>query len=269
MLRAALKESIPHYLLWRTYQEKQDSFTQDTLVTKYMYLVEQMANRLSVSIPQRIISKDDLMGLGYIGLIEAIKKFDYKKGFQFETYGLWRIKGAMLDGVRKLDWVPRGLRDKAKKLNNAYRTLEQSLMRAPTEEELSQYLNISLDEVDQIMSVVSLSTLLSLDEPINANEDEGKLQSLVDQVKDDNSVNQERQVMMEEFKKIMAGCIEKMPEKEKLVVTLFYYEGLSQVEIAEVLDLTKGRISQIHSRAILRLRQSFEAKGYSLDSFFN
>jgi RNA polymerase sigma factor FliA len=266
-LKQAIKDTNTHYLLWIKYGENHDSISQENLVKQYGYLVEQMANRMSVSIPHRIIPREDLISLGYIGLIEAIKKFDYKKGFQFETFGLWRIKGAMLDGIRKMDWVPRGLREKAKKLNSAFRHLEQTLLRSPTDEELSKYLNLSLEEVDQVISALSVSSMLSLNEPVNGNDDEGKEQIRLDQIKDDNSTSQEHQMLMIEFKNIMAESIDKMPEKEKLVISLFYYEGLSQVEIAEVLDLTKGRISQIHSKAILRLRQSFESKGYSLDSF--
>jgi RNA polymerase sigma factor for flagellar operon FliA len=266
-LRPVIKETIPNFLLWRTYRENNDSKSQENLVKQYSHLVEQVAKRLSLSIPQRIIPKEDLIGLGYIGLIEAIKKFDYKKGYQFETYGLWRIKGAMLDGIRKMDWVPRGLRDKAKKLNTAFRHLEQTLMRSPSEEELSQFLNMSLDEIDEAMSTLSLSALLSLNEPINANEEEGKQQSRLDQIEDDKFISQDQQMQMGEFQKIIALSIDNMPEKERLVISLFYYEGLTQVEIAEVMSLTKGRISQIHSKAILRLRQSFEAKGFSLDSF--
>lgn len=263
-MRPAIKETTP---LWKTYQENLDSKSQENLVKQYMYLVEQMATSMSLSIPKRIIPKEDLMGLGYIGLIEAIKKFDYKKGFQFETYGLWRIKGAMLDGIRQLDWVPRGIREKAKKLNSAYRNLEQSLMRSPTEEELSQYLNLSLDEVDQAMAALSISTLLSLNAPINVNEEEGKQQTRLEMIEDENLISQETQMQKIEFRKMIAACIDQLPEKERLVISLFYYEGLTQVEIADVMNLTKGRISQIHSKAILRIRQSFEAKGYSLDSF--
>jgi RNA polymerase sigma factor FliA len=266
-LRPTIQNSQSHDFLWSTYGENRDSLSQEKLVKQYVHLVEQMANKMSLSIPQRIIPKEDLVGLGYIGLIEAIKKFDYKKGYKFETFGLWRIKGAMLDGIRQMDWVPRGYRDKAKKLNHAYRHLEQSLMRSPTDEELSQYLDLSLEEVDKAMSTLSLSTMLSLNEPLNANDDEGKQQSLQDMVRDDQSESQDRQMQLAEFQNLMALSIDKMPEKERLVVSLFYYEGLSQVEIADVLNLTKGRISQIHSRAILRLRQFFEAKGFSLDSF--
>lgn len=265
-MNAATKDMIPHYWLWKTYRENHDSLSQEKLVEQYLHLVEQMANHLSMSIPQRIIPKEDLIGLGYIGLMEAIKKFDYKKGFQFETYGLWRIKGAMLDGVRQTDWVPRGLREKAKALNTAYRELEQKLMRSPTEQELSQHLNVTLDEIDKLMSVLAFSTLLSLDEPLNKSEEESK-QSRLEQLGDETILSQDKQMQMKEFKEAIATSIDKMTEKEKLVISLFYYEGLSQVEIAEVLDLTKGRISQIHSRALVRLRQSLSLKGYSLESF--
>ncbi|WP_251554679.1 sigma-70 family RNA polymerase sigma factor [Neobacillus muris] len=267
-MRPAFKdESIPHEYLWRMYQEKCDAVSLENLVKQYMYLVERMANRMSVTIPQRLIAKEDLMGLGYIGLMEAIKKFDYTKGYQFETYGLWRIKGAMLDGIRQMDWVPRGLRDKAKKLNQAFRELEQILMRSPSEEELCKYLDMPMTEVDQALSALSFSTLLSLNEPINANEEEGNQQSRLDLIEDESSISQDRESQMTEFRHLMAESIDKMPEKEKLVLSLMYDEGLTQVEIAEVLNLTKGRISQIHSQAILRLRRKFEAKGYSLDSF--
>ncbi|WP_042374207.1 sigma-70 family RNA polymerase sigma factor [Neobacillus jeddahensis] len=266
-MRPAIKETIPHNLIWKKYRENQDSHSQEYLVKQFAHLVEQMANRMSQSIPGRIIPKEDLIGLGYIGLMEAIQKFDYNKGYQFETYGLWRIKGAMLDGIRKLDWVPRGLRDKAKQLNNAYRQLEQSLMRSPSEAELSQFLDMPLEEVEQAMAALSVSTLVSLNEPVGGNDEEGKQQSRVDQIKDGQSVSQEQQMQMAEFRKLIAASIDKMPEKEKLVISLLYYEGLTQVEIAEVLNLTKGRISQIHSQAILRLRRGFEAKGFSLDSF--
>ncbi|CRK80896.1 sigma-70 family RNA polymerase sigma factor [Neobacillus massiliamazoniensis] len=266
-MRAAVKKNIPHDYLWRTYQEKGDFLSQENLVKQYAYLVEQMANRLSMSIPQRIIPKEDLVGLGYIGLIEAIRKFDYNKGYQFETFGLWRIKGAMLDGIRQMDWVPRGIREKAKKVNTAFRDLEQTFMRSPTEDEISKYLNLPLDEVDQSMAALSLSSLLSLNDPVNANEEEGKQQSRLDQIKDENLLSHERQLQMVEFQKMLAICIDKLSEKERLVISLFYYEGLSQVEIADVLNLTKGRISQIHSMAILHLRQRLESKGFSFDSF--
>ena len=261
--RPAIKESN---LLWKAYRENLDTKAQESLVNQYIYLVEQMANRLSLTIPQRIIPKEDLISLGYIGLLEAIKKFDYKKGFQFETYGLWRIKGAMLDGIRKMDWAPRGLREKAKKINSASRQLEQSLMRSPTEAELSEYLNLSLDEVDQAIAAISVSSLLSLNEPLNTNE-EGKEQSRIDLLKDEQTISQEQQLQMVEFRNMMATSIDKLPEKERLVISLFYYEGLTQIEIAEILNLTKGRISQLHSHAILHLRKNFEDKGFSLDSF--
>jgi RNA polymerase sigma factor FliA len=262
-----MKDTIPHLSLWKSYRENQDSKSQDQLVKKYLHLVDQMANRLGSSIPQHIIQKEDLTGLGYIGLIEAIKKFDYKKGYQFETFGLWRIKGAMLDGIRQMDWVPRGLREKAKQLNSAFRDLEQSLMRTPSEKELSEYTKLSIEEVDQAMATLSVSTLLSLNEPMKVNDEDGKQNSRIDHITDNSAISQDAKIQMDEFRGLIANSIDKMSEKERLVITLMYYEGLSQVEISEVLSLTKGRISQIHSQAILRMRKNFEAKGFSLDSF--
>ncbi|WP_053601222.1 sigma-70 family RNA polymerase sigma factor [Bacillus sp. FJAT-18017] len=266
-MKSALKEAAQYHSLWKSYRDTQDSLSQEQLVVKYMYLVEKVANRISASIPNRVVPKEDLMGMGYIGLIEAIRKFDYQKGYNFETYGLWRIKGAMLDGLRKLDWVPRGVREKAKKMNIAMRDLEQSLLRTPSQEELSEYLQVSAEEIDQSMSVLSLTMLLSLNEQIKENDSAGKQETRLEKIVDENSVAHEMQLQMAEFRKLLAVSIDKMPEKERLVITLLYYEGLSQVEIAEVLDLTKGRISQLHSQAILRIRKSFQEKGYSMDSF--
>jgi len=262
------KESIPHFFIWKAFRENDDAGAQEYLVKQYLHLVDQMAARISKSVPQNLIPKEDLAGMGYIGLIEAIKKFDYRKGYQFETYGLWRIKGAMLDGLRQMDWVPRGLRDKAKKISSAQRELEQKLMRLPSEEELSLHLDFPVEDIHQGMSVLSLSTLLSLNEPVYAYEEEGKQQSRLEQLEDDKAISQEKQLQREEFRLLLAACIDTMPEKERLVITLLYFEELSQVEIAEILNLTKGRISQIHSQAIQRFRKFLEAKGYSLQSFF-
>ncbi|WP_052404824.1 sigma-70 family RNA polymerase sigma factor [Bacillus rubiinfantis] len=266
-MKTVMHEHHSTNTLWKSYQDYHDTAVQEKLVKQYAYLVERMANKLSLTIPQRIIPKEDLVGLGFIGLLEAIRNFDYTKGYQFDTYGLWRIKGAMLDGIRKMDWIPRSLRDKAKKLNNAYRELEQSLLRTPTEEELADYVNMAIDEVDDALSALSFSTLLSLDEPINDAEEEGKQQSRIEFIHDKAADNQEKQLQMAEFRKIIAGSIDEMPENERLVLTLLYYEGLTQVEIAEVLNLTKGRISQIHSKAIIRLRRKFEQSGYAFHSF--
>lgn len=254
-------EEIPHLSLWKAYRETRDPSIQENLVKRYMHLVHQTANRLSISIPRSFISKDDLIGLGYVGLIESIQKFDYQKGYQFETFGLWRIKGAMMDGIRQLDWVPRGFRDKSRKFKQAYAFLEQRLMRAPTVEELSQHMNISFEEVDEVMAGLALTTLLSLDEPLRAKDDNEKIRTRLDQIRDENSVNQEKHVEWAEIQHFLIQGIDKLPEKERLVISLFYYNGLTQIEIAELLKLTKGRISQLHSLAILKMRQFFETKG--------
>jgi RNA polymerase sigma factor FliA len=256
-----IQEKIPHFSLWKAYRETHDPSIQENLVKRYMHLVHQTASRLSISIPGSFISKEDLIGLGYIGLMEAIQNFDYKKGYQFETFGLWRIKGAMMDGIRQLDWAPRSFRDKSRKFKKAYAFLEQTWMRAPTVEELSQYLNVSLEQVDEVMAGLSLTTLLSLDEPLPAKGDHEKIQTRLDQIPDENFVNQEKHVEWTEIQHFMSQCIDQLPEKERLVISLFYYDGLTQIEIAESLKLTKGRISQLHSHAILRMRHFFESKG--------
>ncbi|HJV47276.1 MAG TPA: FliA/WhiG family RNA polymerase sigma factor [Bacillota bacterium] len=258
---------IPNLTLWKAYREKKDSISLELLVKRYMHLVSQVANRLSMSIPQRSISRDDLIGMGSIGLLEAIQHFDYTLGYQFETYGLWRIKGAMLDGIRQLDWIPRSFRDRAKKLNQSFAELEHKLLRTPTVEELSQHMGWPVEEVEYILTTQSLTTLLSLQEPTNSGEEDGKTQVLLDQIPDMDTLNHSRQLEADEFKQLLARCIDALPEKEKLVISLFYYEELTQVEIAEVMGLSKGRISQLHSTAIAHLRRAFEARGLTFDLF--
>jgi RNA polymerase sigma factor FliA len=264
---AKVKDSIPHLSLWKAYREKNDPISLENLVKRYLHLVNQMANRLSMSIPKYSISKDDLIGMGSVGLLEAIQHYDYTKGYQFETYGLWRIKGAMLDGIRQMDWIPRSFRDRAKKINQSLLHLEQTLLRTPTIEELSQHVNLPVDEVESILTTQSLTTLLSLDESVNSREEEGKGQSLLEQIPDHKSLNQEDYMKNAEFQRLLARCIDELPEKEKLVISLFYYEDLTQVEIAEAMNLSKGRISQLHSLAITHLRQKFEARGLVFDFF--
>jgi RNA polymerase sigma factor for flagellar operon FliA len=185
-----------------------------------------------------------------MGLIDAIEKFDYRRGLQFETYASWRIRGAIIDGLRQGDWVPRSVREKAKRVEEAYQHLEQQYMRSVTDAEISEYLQVSEKEFINMLQDIAVTTVCSLEDPIREEESETRMSLLVD----DKAKNPDHKVHEFYLKESLVKGIERLTEKERTVVSLFYYEELSLSEIAEVMSLSPSRISQLHSKAILRLR---------------
>jgi RNA polymerase sigma factor for flagellar operon FliA len=237
--------------LWRSWKEERLQTTKQALIEAYLPLVDYVSGRLAIGLPKNV-SKDDLASYGIIGLIDAVDKFEPQRGLQFETYASWRIRGAMIDGMRQGDWVPRSVREKAKKIEEAYQKLEQEHLRSVSDAEVSAYLNISEKEFHQMLQDISITTIGSFDDPIKDQEMDTRLSLLVD----DKAKNPEDKVNEYFLKESLAKAIEKLTEKEKIVVSLFYYEDLTHSEIAEVMSLTPSRISQLHSKAILRLRGS-------------
>lgn len=240
---------VSHYGLWLRWKEEEDSEARKMLIEHYLPLVDYVSSRMAVGLPKNV-TKDDLASNGVMGLIDAIEKFDYRRGLQFETYASWRIRGAILDGLRQGDWVPRSVRDKAKKMEDAYAVLEQRHLRSATDEEVCSYLNITDREFQQMLQEVAVAAVCSLEDPIREEESETRLSLLVD----DKAVNPESTVHDTYLKESLVYGIQKLTEKERTVVSLFYYEDLSLSEIAEVMSLSPSRISQLHSKAILRLR---------------
>ncbi|MBB6732876.1 FliA/WhiG family RNA polymerase sigma factor [Cohnella zeiphila] len=241
------KTSHRHY--WKRWKEDGDLDARKQLIEHYLPLVDFVSSRMAVGLPKNV-TKDELASSGAMGLIDAIEKFDYERGLQFETYASWRIRGSIIDGLRQGDWVPRSVRDKAKKMEDAYTALEQRNLRSATDEEVSDYLNISVKEFQQMLQEVAVTTLCSLEDPIREEESETRLSLLVD----DKAINPESTVHDTYLKEALALGIERLTPKERTVVSLFYYEDLSLSEIAEVMSLSPSRISQLHSKAILRLR---------------
>jgi RNA polymerase sigma factor for flagellar operon FliA len=237
--------------LWVKYKEQGSDEARKQLIVNYMKIVDVVVNRLAIGLPKNI-SRDDLAGYGIMGLIDAVNRFDHKRGWQFETYASWRIRGAVIDSLRQSDWVPRSIREKAKRIEEAYTTLEQTLMRDVKDEEVSSFLNVSIDEFHKMLQETAISTVISFDEPIKDEETDSRLSLLIDI----NAVNPESKVNEVFLKEILAKTLEKLTVNERQVVTLFYFEELSLTEIAEVMSLSPSRISQLHSKAILRLRGS-------------
>ncbi|UHA73913.1 FliA/WhiG family RNA polymerase sigma factor [Paenibacillus sp. 481] len=242
-----------HYELWLRWKEHDEQEAKKQLIEIYLPIVEFVSNRLAAGLP-RNVSKDDLASNGVMGLIDAIEKFDYQRGLQFETYASWRVRGSILDGLRQGDWVPRSVREKAKKIEEAYQHLEQHYLRNVSDSEMSDYLNVSEKEFHGMLQDVAIMSLCSLEDPIREEESETRISLLVDE----KAVNPEFKVNEHYLKESLVYGIEKLTEKERMVISLFYYEDLSLSEIAEVMQLSPSRISQLHSKAILRLRTALE-----------
>jgi RNA polymerase sigma factor FliA len=242
---------ISHMELWRQWKEEGKVEAKKELIELFLPLVEFVSNRLAIGLPKNV-SKEDLNSYGIMGLIDAVEKFDYLRGLQFETYASWRIRGAVIDGLRQGDWVPRSVREKAKKVEEAYQKLEQQYLRSVTDEEMSSYLDVSMSEFHQMVQDIAVTTICSIDDPIREEDSETRLSLLVDE----KAKNPEYTVNEFFLKDMLAKSIERLTEKERTVISLFYFEDLSLSEIAEVMSLSPSRISQLHSKAILRLRGS-------------
>lgn len=237
--------------LWKRYKEARDPDAREGLVMAYASLVRYVAGRLAMGMPSQV-ELDDLESYGLFGLLEAIDRFDPGRGVKFETYAMTRIRGAIIDGLRADTWAP-ALKQKVKQMDEAQAQLETQLGREPTDEELGARLGLSAAELVRRRSEVAAAVILSLDEVTSTNED-GEGVSAVERLEDPTSPDPMAEALFSERREILAAALEKLPEKERLVVTLFYFEGLTAKEIAMVMSLSVARISQLHSKAILRLR---------------
>jgi RNA polymerase sigma factor FliA len=239
--------------LWKEFKETADPQLRERLILHYSPLVKYVAGRVGVGLPPNI-EQADLVSYGIFGLIDAIVKFDISRAIKFETYAISRIKGAIIDELRAIDWIPRSVRYKAREVEKAYAALESRLHRSPTEPEVATELGISLDDLHTIFSQVSFVNVIALDELLNVGGERGDKLSLVDTLEDTKAEDPVQAFETEETKYLLARAINTLPEREKIVVTLYYYEGLTLAEIGQVLGVTESRICQMHTKAVLQLR---------------
>lgn len=239
--------------LWVTYKRTGSLDIREQLILRYAPLVKYVAGRVSSGLPPNI-EFADLVSYGVFGLIDAIEKYDPRRGIKFETYAIARIKGAMIDELRAIDWVPRSIRFRAREIEKAYLGLENELKRVPTDEEVSRRLNVTVEEYHELLSQLAFVSLVALDELWTVGGEKGDKVSLVDTLEDAKSKDPSRSFEMEEMKEMIAKAINFLPDREKIVITLYYYEGLTLREIGEVLGVTESRVCQMHTKAILRLR---------------
>ena len=249
--RAEVENAIAE--LWREFKETADAALRERLILHYSPLVKYVAGRVGVGLPPNI-EQADLVSYGIFGLIDAIEKFDLSRAIKFETYAISRIKGAIIDELRAIDWIPRSVRYKAREVEKAYAALETKLFRTPTEAEVAAELNISLEDLHQIFSQVSFVNVVALDELLSVGGERGDKLSLVDTLEDTKAEDPVMAFETEETKYLLAKAINTLPEREKIVVTLYYYEGLTLAEIGQVLGVTESRICQMHTKAVLQLR---------------
>lgn len=235
--------------LWNSWVSNRDPYAGNLLIKKYRPLVSYHVQRIGSSLPKNI-SRDDLISLGMMGLFDALNKFDINRDLKFDTYASFRVRGAIMDGLRKEDWLPRSAREKAKKFELQVEQLEQKYMRHVTPEEVAEHMNLSVDDVYQTVHEQFFSNVLSINEQQDQDEAEGKAYT----IRDDNMRTPEQEMIHNELLKDLEENIKKLNEKEQLVLSLFYTEELTLTEIGEVLELSTSRISQIHSRALFKLR---------------
>ncbi len=239
--------------LWSRYKAVGDRQLRDELILRYSPLVKFVAGRVSAGLPHSI-EQSDLVSYGMFGLIDAIEKFDSERNIKFETYAITRIKGAIIDELRSIDWVPRSVRTKARSVERAYAALEASLGRAPTDAEVAAEMEVSETDLQGIFSQISYIGIIGLDEVISGGgADRGESITLGDTLAD----RREGPVAtfeVEEMKLILAGAINRLGDREKIVLSLYYYEGLTLAQIGQVLGVTESRVCQIHTKAVMLLR---------------
>jgi RNA polymerase sigma factor FliA len=239
--------------LWRDFKDTGEQALRERLILHYSPLVKYVAGRVGVGLPPNI-EQADLVSYGIFGLIDAIEKFDLERAIKFETYAISRIRGAIIDELRAIDWIPRSVRYKAREVEKAYAALEGKLHRTPTEAEVAEEMGIALEDLHQIFSRVSFVNVVALDELLTVGGDKGDKLSLVDTLEDTKAEDPMAAFESEETKYLLAKAINQLPEREKIVVTLYYYEGLTLAEIGQVLGVTESRICQMHTKAVLQLR---------------
>jgi RNA polymerase sigma factor for flagellar operon FliA len=229
----------------------------EKIVLEHGPLIRYIVNRIAVRLPSHI-DLDDLHSTGVIGLMDAIEKFDPDKNCKFKTYAEFRIKGAILDQLRSLDWVPRSVRQKSRKLEHAYGEVEQRLGRQATEEEVADSLGLQIEKFHDLLNQVRGISLVNLEEIRGTNADGDRTGTFADIIEDVTAENPFETLKTVETKNVIADTIGGLPEKERLVVSLYYYEDLNMKEIGNILGITESRVCQIHTKAVLRLRQKLK-----------
>jgi len=243
--------------LWRRYKEQGDGTARERLVVAYSPMVKFVAGRLGAGLPSHV-EDADLISYGLVGLIGAIERFEPERGIKFETFAMTRIRGAIIDELRSLDWVPRSVRSRAREIEQVQAKLEHELQRAPSEAELANKLNMTEEELQSALLEIANSSVYALDELWTVSDSSGDQVSLLDTIADEGAADPQEALATTEVKDRLTEAIGGLPEREQLVVALYYYENLTLREIGEVLGVTESRVSQLHTKAVMRLKSSLQ-----------
>ena len=241
--------------LWDEFKRSASADARERLILHYAPLVKYVASRVATGLPASV-EQADLVSYGMFGLIDALEKFEPARGNKFETYAIPRIKGAIIDELRAMDWVPRSVRFKAREIEKAYSDLESMLKRAPTEKEIAERLGVSVRELHDVINQISFVSVLALDELLSVGSDRGEQVSLLDTLAD-KATDPTTGLEGQETRGLLAAAINSLSEREKIVVTLYYFEGLTLAEIGDILGVTESRVCQIHTKAVNQLRLQF------------
>jgi RNA polymerase sigma factor for flagellar operon FliA len=236
--------------LWKEFKEKKSKSAREKLIMEYLPLVKYIAYRMAINFPSHIMV-EDIINDGLVGLIQAIDGFKLERGIDFKTYATFRVKGAILDALRTFDWAPRSLRKKARELEDALVSLEHQLGRPATSEEVASYLSMDLKQLEKVLDKIQGLAIISLDDFISSDTEETKV---IDMYYDKEQLLPEGLIEKKELIVMLGKFINELPYKEKLVITLYYYEELNLKEIASVMELTESRISQLHTKALFRVK---------------
>ncbi|MES1247171.1 MAG: RNA polymerase sigma factor WhiG [Actinomycetota bacterium] len=239
--------------LWLEYRRTGDQGIRDRLILTYAPLVKYVAGRLGSGLPAHV-DEGDLVSYGLLGLMGAIERYEPDRDVKFETYAIARIKGAIIDELRAMDWVPRSVRSRAREIERAIAELEAKHGTAPTDEQIAGKIGITVEELEESLAEIARSSIAALDELWTVSGGDGDQIALIDTIEDEDAPDPQRSLSQTEMREAIADAIARLPEREKLVVTLYYYEELTLREIGEVLGVTESRVSQLHTKAILRLK---------------
>ena len=229
----------------------------EEVIIRYSPMIKYVANRIAMRLPPHI-EVDDLISVGVLGLMDAISKYDSSRGAKFKTYAEFRVRGAILDELRAMDWVPRSIRQKASSVDKVVQSLQMKLSRSPEDQEVAKEMGVSLEQFHATLNETKSIPVFSLDD-LGIAKDSGEQQSLLDCLAGKADADPQTQIRLTELKEIIAKAIDTLPEKERLMVSLYYYEELTMKEIGAVLEITESRVSQIHSKAVYRLRTKLKA----------
>jgi RNA polymerase sigma factor for flagellar operon FliA len=239
--------------LWTEYKEHGNLAARDKLLAEYTPLVRYTAQRMAINLPSNV-QLGDLIGTGVLGLIKAVESYDVSREVKFETYATHKVRGAILDSLREQDWIPRSIRQKAKMVKNAYAELEKEIGRTPYDSEVAEHLNLKPVEFDDLLTEVAPVTVISLNETFNDHYGESSDTSLIEVLEDEDTEDPLDRLGAEETKKILTDSLLALPENERQVLALYHYEEMTLKEIGVAMSLTESRVSQIHSKAMIKLK---------------